>query len=376
MKDTDRFYMLNAIELAKCSGGAVNPNPQVGAIIVKNDKIIGRGYHMAYGQLHAERNALASCTEDPGGATIYVTLEPCCHYGKTPPCTAAIIESKLARVVIGSRDPNPLVSGKGTEILRAAGIEVTEDFLKEECDELNKRFFHYITTKTPYVTMKYAMTCDGKIATFSGKSKWITSDKTREQTHYDRDKNMGIMVGLGTVLADNPLLTTRIDGGISPIRIILDSNLNTPLDCDMVKTANETGEKLRQPRTIIATTVTNSSKINPYIEKGVRILSIKPDNSNKVDLKELVSKLGELGIDSILLEGGGELNWAALKAGIVNKVQAYIAPKIFGGKLAKGPVSGEGVENPQECYKLTNSIIKTIGDDFLIESEVKNCSQE
>ena len=227
---TDRDFMMRAIELAKKGKGWTNPNPMVGAVIVKNGKIIGEGYHEKCGQLHAERNAIASLTESAEGATIYVTLEPCCHYGKTPPCTEAILEQKIARVVIGSRDPNPKVAGKGAEILRRAGLQVQEDFMREECDELNPVFFHYITNKTPYVVMKYAMTADGKIATKTGASKWITGEEARNEVQRMRHKYMGIMAGIGTVLADNPLLNTRIEGKKSPVRIICDSKLRMPLD--------------------------------------------------------------------------------------------------------------------------------------------------
>lgn len=376
MKENDKLYMLNAIELAKSGIGAVNPNPLVGAIIVKNDKIIGRGYHKAYGTLHAERNALASAIEDPKGATMYVTLEPCCHYGKTPPCTDAIIESGISRVVIGSRDPNPLVSGKGSKILKDAGIDVSEDFLIDECDSINKIFFHYIKNNTPYVTMKYAMTQDGKIATYSGKSKWITDIKSREHTHYSRNQHMAIMVGLGTVLADDPELTCRLYDGISPIRIICDSNLRTPLDSKLVTSAKYSNEKMRNPRTIIATTVSDKEKIKKFSDMGVTILTTPKTDTGKVNLISLMDTLGKMGIDSILLEGGGQLNWAALSVGIVQRVQTYIAPKIFGGEKGKGPVSGIGIENPKQAIQLANTTMTKIGQDFLLESEVIPCSQE
>ena len=222
---TDQNYMLQAIQLAKQGEGWTNPNPMVGAVIVKNGRIIGKGYHKKCGELHAERNAIASLTESAEGATIYVTLEPCCHYGKTPPCTEAIIEQKIKRVVIGSRDPNPKVSGKGIKMLQEAGIEVIEDFMREECDRLNPVFFHYITTKTPYVVMKYAMTLDGKIATKTGASKWITGEAARAEVQHMRHRYMGIMAGIGTVLADDPMLNVRVEGWKSPIRILLDSLL-------------------------------------------------------------------------------------------------------------------------------------------------------
>ena len=231
--------MLRAIQLAKKGEGWTNPNPMVGAVIVKDGRIIGEGYHKKCGELHAERNAIASLTESAEGATIYVTLEPCCHYGKTPPCTEAIIEQKIKKVVIGSRDPNPKVAGKGAQILRESGITVVQDFMREECDRLNPVFFHYITTKTPYVVMKYAMTLDGKIATKTGASKWITGEPARQEVQHMRHRYMGIMAGIGTVLADDPMLNVRVEGWKSPVRIVCDSSLRIPLDSQIVRSAKE-----------------------------------------------------------------------------------------------------------------------------------------
>lgn len=365
----DREYMESAIELAEKGRGYTNPNPLVGAVIVKKGRIIGRGYHEKCGGLHAERNALASCTEDPKGAAIYVTLEPCCHYGRTPPCTEAIIGSGLAKVFVGSRDPNPLVSGKGVKRLRDAGIEVVTDFLKEECDALNPVFFHYITHKTPYVVLKYAMTMDGKIATATGASKWITGEAARENVHRDRHRYMAIMTGTGTVIKDDPLLTSRIPGGRNPIRIICDTTLQTPLTAKVINTTDEAA-------TIIATSCTDKARQQPYIERGVRILEIPKAQDGHLSLPHLMKALAEDGIDSILLEGGGALNWSALAGGIVTKVQAYIAPKIFGGETARTPVGGTGIAFPDQAFRLHHQKITTIGDDILIESEVLPCSQE
>ncbi len=358
-------FMAAALEFAKKGIGFVNPNPMVGAVIVRNGEIIGQGYHRKCGELHAERNAFADCDSrgiDCTGADVYVTLEPCCHYGKTPPCTEAIIEHRIKRVFIGSSDPNPLVAGKGAAILRENGIEVTEGILKEQCDSLNEIFFHYITEKTPFVTMKYAMTMDGKIACYTGKSQWITGEAARENVHHDRLKHMAIMIGVGTVLADNPMLTCRIEGGKNPVRIICDTNLRTPIDSNIVSTAKEIP-------TIIACSNGDSSAFEAM---GCQIVRV-PEKDGHIDLKELMIILGrDYKIDSILLEGGGQLNWSALQSGIVNKVQAYIASKIFGGKDAPTAVLGIGAASPDECIKLYDTQIKTIGDDILIESRVKN----
>ena len=366
----DETYMRLAIELAKKGVGWVNPNPMVGAVIVKDGRIIGQGYHQKCGELHAERNAFADCKEDACGATLYVTLEPCCHTGRTAPCTQAILEHKIARVVIGSNDPNPLVAGGGIRILKEHGIEVKTGVLKEECDAINPVFFHYIKNKTPYVTMKYAMTMDGKIATKTGASKWITGETARKRVHEERHKNMAIMVGIGTVRLDNPSLTTRLENynAKNPIRIICDTHLATPLAATVVTTAKE-------QRTILATCCKEQEKWKSYEDAGCEILLVKEENG-RINLKDLMIQLGKMGIDSILLEGGGTLNEAALRAGIVKKVQTYIAPKIFGGDTAKSPVAGIGVNVPNDAFFLKNTTIEKIGDDFLLESEVVTCSPE
>lgn len=351
--------MERAIELAKRARGFTSPNPMVGAVIVKDGRVIGEGYHERCGELHAERNALASLTESAEGATIYVTLEPCCHYGKTPPCTEAIIEHKLAKVVIGSRDPNPLVSGKGAAILRKAGIEVVEDFMREECDAINPIFFHYITTKRPYVAMKYAMTMDGKIATRTGASRWITGEAARNHVQTLRHAYKGIMVGIGTVLADNPMLNCRMQGGIDPVRIVCDTHLRIPMDCQIVQTADTI-------ETILATSTNEKEKIDQLIKKGVQILQI-PEKDGCIDLNFLMQTLGEKGIDSILLEGGGRLNDSFLREKLIQKAYVYLAPKIFGGEDAKTPVEGIGVSLPEQSANFKLQQIQQIEEDILLE---------
>ncbi len=359
-------YMRLALELAKKATGFTSPNPIVGAVIVRDGEIIGQGYHKRYGDLHAERNAFAECDAkgiDCTGADMYVTLEPCCHHGKQPPCTEAVIAHGIKRVFVGSSDPNPLVSGKGSEQLRRSGIEVHEGILRSECDKVNEIFFHYITHKRPFVTMKYAMTMDGKIACTTGESKWITGEEARRHVHFERLRHTAIMAGVGTVIADDPLLTCRLEGGRDPIRIICDSTLRTPLESSIVKTAAEVP-------TVIASACADPERIKPYTDRGCEVITAAGIDG-RVDLRELMRILGEeRGIDSILLEGGGELNWSALKAGIVNKVQAYIAPKIFGGN-AKTPVSGEGVLTPSEAYILETVDIVRLGEDHMIESMVR-----
>lgn len=360
---TDIEYMERAIELAKKGEGFTNPNPIVGAVIVKNNRIIGEGYHARYGKLHAERNAIASLTESAEGATLYVTLEPCCHYGKTPPCTEAILEQKIARVVIGSRDPNPVVAGKGATILRKAGLEVEEDFLKEKCDQLNPVFFHYISTRTPYVVMKYAMTADGKIATKTGASKWITGEGARSEVQRQRSKYMGIMAGIRTVLADDPLLNVRLEGRRSPLRIICDSRLRIPLDSQICRTA-----KVYQ--TIVACAVAETGKREKLEELGIQVVVV-PDKTGQVDLPALMKNLGDQGIDSIYLEGGATLNESMIRQGLVNRVTVFIAPKIFGGVEGKSPIEGCGVEEPDDAVRLELRNCRQIEEDFMLEYEVK-----
>ena len=360
MNDID--YMRLALELAERGRGWTNPNPMVGAVIVKDGRVIGEGYHHRCGGLHAEREAFAACTESPAGATLYVTLEPCCHHGRQPPCTEAILEAGISRVVVGSGDPNPLVAGKGLSFLRAHGVEVETGVLQKECDALNHVFFHYIRTKRPYVVMKYAMTLDGKIATRTGASQWITGEAARQRVHQDRHRYAAIMAGVGTVLADDPLLTCRMEGGRNPVRVICDTHLRTPLNSQIVRTA-------REVPTILAVGEAAPAQATPYRDAGCQVWTL-PERDGHVDLSVLMERLGATEIDSVLLEGGGTLNWAALESGIVQRVQAYIAPKLFGGKDAKSPVAGLGVELPAQAVKLKNTTVTQIGEDFLLEGEV------
>ncbi len=362
MSQRDEVYMRRAIALARGGAGWVNPNPMVGAVVVKGGRVIAEGYHERCGEFHAERNALLACKEDPCGGTIYVTLEPCCHQGRTPPCTDIILEKRLARVVIGSRDPNPRVSGKGAAILRSAGVEVVEDFLRDECDELNPPFFHYITTKLPYVVMKYAMTLDGKIATRTGASQWITGEKAREHVHTLRGRYAAILAGIGTVLADDPMLNCRVEGGHSPTRVICDSGLRIPPESRICKTA-------REYPTIVVCAHDNTEKRAALEELGITVLTL-PDNKGRVNLWELMCELGRRELDSVLIEGGGTLNQSALEAGIVNHICAYIAPKIFGGQSAKTPVEGVGVKLVSECAELTGGKATRLGEDILLEYDI------
>ncbi len=388
----DERYMRRALELAERGMGFVNPNPMVGAVVVKDGRVIGEGYHRRFGELHAERNALAACSENPAGATVYVTLEPCCHYGKTPPCTEALVEAGVARVVVASSDPNPLVAGKGLDALREAGIEVSEGVCAEQALALNRPFFHFISTGKPLVVMKYAMTLDGKIATRTGESRWITGEVARENVHRDRGRYAAIMVGSGTVAADDPMLTCRLAGSAdagcpdaggacgeahgcsqcgwhNPLRVVVDGSLRTSLSSRIVQTAHDV-------ETLIATCVNDPARIAPYEEAGCKVLVLSAAASMHVGLARLVEELGRMKVDSVLLEAGGSLAWAALEARIVDRGQAYVAPKMFGGSTAPGPVGGAGIELPSQCIRLVDRQVREFGDDILIEGEVEYCSPE
>ncbi|MCC8029984.1 MAG: bifunctional diaminohydroxyphosphoribosylaminopyrimidine deaminase/5-amino-6-(5-phosphoribosylamino)uracil reductase RibD [Lachnospiraceae bacterium] len=356
-------YMRRALELAEQGAGHTNPNPMVGCVVVKDGRIISEGYHERYGGFHAERNALTRCAEDPAGADLYVTLEPCCHHGKTPPCTDIIIEKQIARVFVGSTDSNPLVAGKGIRLLREAGIEVDTGILEDECLRLNEVFFHFIETKLPFVVMKYAMSLDGKIACATGDSKWVTGEAAREYVHELRRRYRGIMVGIGTVLADDPMLNCRIAGGVDPIRIVCDSRLRIPAGCRLVRTAREIPVIVACSHTAYQSE-RNNAKIRQLQDAGIQI--IPTSGSHGVNLKELMAELGRQDIDSILLEGGGTLNSSALDERIVSKVYAYISPKLIGGRDAPTPVSGMGADRMSEAVQLRDLDIRSIGEDLCI----------
>ncbi|SKA78437.1 diaminohydroxyphosphoribosylaminopyrimidine deaminase [Caloramator quimbayensis] len=361
----DEFYMKRALELAKLGEGYTNPNPLVGAVIVKDGKIIGEGYHERYGGPHAEINAFKNAKDDVKGSTLYVTLEPCSHYGKTPPCADAIIEKKIKRVVAAMKDPNPLVAGKGLEKLIKSGIEVRLGVLEDEAKKLNEIFIKYITTKTPFVILKSAMTLDGKIASFSGDSKWITNEKSRDYVHSVRQRVSAIMAGIGTVINDNPHLTARKEGNVIKdlTRIIVDTNLKIPLNSNVLDT--------KVSKTIIACSeYADNNKIEKLKNLGVYIIKT-PLKDNRVDIKYLIKSLGELNIDSVLLEGGGILNFSALKEGIVDKVMIFIAPKIIGGESSKTPVEGEGFEFIKDAVKIEDISIKSFDEDILYEGYIK-----
>lgn len=364
MNKTDIMYMKMALEEAEKGIGFTNPNPMVGAVIVKDGEVIAKGYHHRCGEGHAEVEAFRAAEgKNVEGATIYVTLEPCSHYGKTPPCADLIVSKKVARVVVAALDPNPLVAGRGIEKIRSAGIEVETGVLAEESIKLNEIFMHYIVDKSPFVLYKSAMSLDGKIATSSGESQWISCEESRQEVQRLRHQYMAIMIGAGTAIIDDPMLTCRIPDGRNPVRVVVDSKLRTPLDRKLIQTAGEV-------ETIFAcTAAADQKKIDELQDKGVKVL-ILPDIDGRVNLSKLKYELGQMGIDSILLEGGGTLADAAFKAGIINKVQIYAAPKIIGGKEAKTPVSGTGVSSLKDAAVLSDLSARKVGTDICITGYV------
>lgn len=393
--DSDNKFMKMAINEAKKGLGFTNPNPMVGAVIVKDGKVISKGYHHACGMLHAERDALANVKSNAitENSTIYVTLEPCCHYGKTPPCTEAIIDANISRVVCAMTDPNPKVSGKGIEILRNNGIDVEVGLLEDEARKLNTFFLTRQTKKRPFVALKIAQTLDGKTASHSKKSQWITGEKARNHGHFLRHKYMGILTGINTVMSDDPMLNCRFDESLSdntnpeyeilkndvskpalrnPVRIILDSKLSIPLDSKIAKTSAEI-------KTIVVTSndsfgsKENKERIKLLKDLQVSILAVSLDESGRIDLSEALKKLAlpPYEIDSILVEGGASVHDSFLREKLADYVHIYTAPKILGGNNALSSVSGLGFDDPNSCPQVKIDDSFQIGLDHYIEGSIK-----
>ncbi|WBW95965.1 bifunctional diaminohydroxyphosphoribosylaminopyrimidine deaminase/5-amino-6-(5-phosphoribosylamino)uracil reductase RibD [Oceanirhabdus sp. W0125-5] len=366
----DTQFMKRAIELSKKGYGHVNPNPIVGAVIVKDGIIVGEGYHEKYGKYHAERNAIKNAKDNSNshmlkGATMYVTLEPCCHYGKTPPCTEAIMENGISEVYVGCLDPHDKVSGKGVDILRKHGIKVHVGMMEEEIRKSNEIFLRYIKNKEVFVIMKSGSSLDGKISTCTGESKWITCEESRHHAHTIRNRVMAIMVGVNTVIEDDPSLTVRniSENPCDPVKVIVDTNGRTPLDCKLLI---DSGDKV----ILGVGECIESEKIEKYKQMGATVIKT-PLYKGKVDLKFLINKLGEMGIDSLLIEGGGNIHFSAFEQGVVNKIMMYFAPKIIGGASSKTSVEGNGFEKLIETTELEDINIVKIGTDFLVEGYVK-----
>lgn len=363
---TDEEYIKLALKLARRGLGWTSPNPMVGAVLVKGGQVIGQGYHRRFGGNHAEINALQSTRADPSGAILYVTLEPCCHHGKTPPCTDAIIKNKIKKVVIGTLDPNPQVSGKSVPILQEQGIETRVGVLAEECRDLNEAHFKLMTTGRPLVTLKFAQTLDGRIATASGDSRWISSEEFRKQAHRLRATNDTILVGINTVLADNPQLTVRLVRGRNPTRVILDSRLRTPPDCEIVKTRNVA------PVIIATTSQANKNKASRLRELGIDILEVQSDESGGIDLKHLLQELGRRNISSLLVEGGARVITSFLRQKLADRVVVAVAPRILGkGTEAVGDLD---IIQLSQAFKLTFQKVSRAGEDIVIEASVDHAA--
>ena len=358
----DKRYMALAIKLAKKAEGRTSPNPLVGALIVKGNRIIGKGYHKRCGLPHAEVNAIRSAGSEAKGSTLYVTLEPCDHHGRTAPCTDAIIKSGIRRVVTAMMDPNPLTDGRGIKKLRAHGIRIKTGVLENEARAINKPFIKFIIKRLPYVRVKVAESIDGKIATKSGDSKWITGEESRRYVQVLRSKVDAVMVGSGTVLKDDPMLLCKIPGAKQPIRVIVDSGLKMPITSKLFSTAGSHS-------VVVATTKKASfKKAEICARNGVSLLFCKIKN-NRVDLKDLLKKLSWLGIADLLVEGGGELVAGLLEEKLVDRFIFFISPKIIGGRDAKTPVEGAGVDKVADAVKLKNISMRMFADDIMIEAE-------
>ena len=355
-------YIKRALALADKARGETSPNPMVGALLVKGGRVITEGYHKKPGTPHAEAVALSLAGSKAKGATLYVNLEPCCHTDKkTLPCTDAIIQAGVKRVVAAMTDPNPKVSGRGFRKLRAAGIEVISGILRQEARDLNRVFIRFITTGLPYVTLKVAQSLDGKIATAGGQSKWITGPVSRRIVHRLRSENQAVMVGAGTVKADDPSLTARIRSGRNPIRIIVDGKLEISPDSKVLTDG-------LAPTWIATVMPPGNPTASSAMQKGVEILHIRGENG-KLDMKELMREIGSRGITSMLIEGGSGINAAALRAGVVNRVMFFIAPKIIRGRNAIPSVGGPGIDVLEKTARLGAMSVTQSGRDILIDAE-------
>lgn len=354
----NKKYMETALELASRGEGSVNPNPMVGAVVVKNGMVVGKGYHKYYGGPHAEVYALNEAGSECRGATIYVTLEPCSHYGKTPPCAEKIIEMGIKKCVIACLDPNPLVAGRGVKLLEEAGIEVEVGLMKKEAMDLNRVFMKYITKEKPFLFLKCAITLDGKIAARTGSSKWITNEISREKVQRLRHRFMGIMVGANTLLMDNPRLTARVEGGRDPFRIVIDPKLVIPLDSNFAM--------IKDGKSIVVTSEKNrnSEKISILEKNGVRIAWLPGE---EFKMNDILEKIGEFKIDSVLLEGGSYLISKAFEEEAIDGGEIFIAPKILGDQEGVPFIKGFSFDSIEEAFELKNVKFNQYGNNISVE---------
>lgn len=368
MTSTDTRYMKRALTLAKKGIGKTSPNPAVGCVIVKNGVIVGEGWHKRAGGHHAEVHALKMAGSSAQGADVFVTLEPCSHTGKTPPCSDALIRAGVRRVVAGMGDPNPQVNGGGLRALKLAGIETLCGVLEDECRAINRPFLKFVTTGLPYVTYKCAMTLDGKTATVTGDSRWISCEASRKIVHRMRAESNAIMVGVDTVIADNPQLTVRHVTGHNPLRIIVDSHLRTPESAAVLQ-----GEMA--PGTVIATIESNPTVHARYLESGATLLICNSDDG-KVDLRDLWQKLGRLGIQSLLLEGGSHLAGTALTLGLIDECVFFYAPKVIGCD-GFSPFALTGITDMASSVQFRNLCMRRVGTDIMVSAHPEyTCLQD
>jgi diaminohydroxyphosphoribosylaminopyrimidine deaminase/5-amino-6-(5-phosphoribosylamino)uracil reductase len=359
MKERCEKMMKRALTLARRGVGRTSPNPAVGCVVVRNNEVIGEGWHRKAGTPHAEVHALRMAGDAARGADVFVTLEPCAHYGKTPPCSEALIRAGVARVFVGMKDPNPLVSGRGMAALRSAGIDVECGVLERKCREVNEPFIKHVTTGLPFVILKSAMTLDGKTATRTGDSKWVTNEESRRYVHRLRSMVDAVMVGVGTVIADDPQLTCRMGvRGPDPLRVIVDSRLRTPATAALFS--------MKSPaKTLLATLEPYSSRGGELAEAGAEILGCR-ESGGRVDLTDLLRKLGARGVQSVLLEGGREMVGAALRAGIIDKFLLFYAPKLLVAEDGFGLCCGTGPDRMADAFKLRDVSVKRFGEDILV----------
>ncbi len=359
--------MDEALQLAALARGRTSPNPMVGAVVVREGRVVGRGYHRQAGTPHAEIHALTAAGEQARGATLYVTLEPCSHHGRTPPCTEAIITAGIGRVVAAVVDPNPLVAGRGVERLRQAGIDVEVGLRAQQARRLNEVFQKYITTGRPFVVLKSALTLDGKVATATGDSRWVTGAVARRHAHGLRDALDAVMVGVGTVLADDPQLNCRIKGGRDPVRLVVDSLARTPPHARVLNGGGESAA----PVIIAVTAAAPPQRVKALAAAGARVVVVDGPGP-RVDLARLLEILGSEEITGVLLEGGPELAASAQAAGLVDKYVFYYAPRLAGGRAAPGPFGGDGVVRMADAYPLMIEGVERIGEDLLVEAYPQN----
>ena len=359
----DEIFMKKALILARRGLGKTSPNPMVGALIVKEGKILGTGYHRKYGEAHAEVNALRNAGEDVRGASMYVTLEPCCHHGWTPPCVDALIEAGMSRVVIGTHDPNPRVNGKGIQSLLDSGIQVKVGVLEERCRELNEAYFKYIQTGIPFVTLKFSQSVDGRIATKTGRSQWISSPETLRLAHTLRSIHNGVLVGIGTILVDDPSLTVRLAKGKNPQRIIVDSRLRIPLKAKVLH------DEMVDKTIIAATEGANRKKAQSLKHLGAEILWVAKNQRGEVDMEDLLKVVGSMGVTSVLVEGGAKIITSFLRKRLADKIVIVMAPKLIGEGIEA--VGNLETRDLHKALRISRMKTRRLGDDIVIEGYLK-----